>query len=364
MSSEHQLRFIASMTVGPSDIIKIRHHVNLAQANVNPLQDILITPMFAFKRSLEMSREMCEQGSRVMFDSGGYYVQLGRVKHEELYEPLLKTYKNNRWADIYTLPDHVPTSQDSPETVNEKVKDTIRFSEMFFNEMPDDLKPRAMPVVQGHSYRNVDDCLRAYIRLGVKKVGFGSFGTSGKNNQINVTTKNTVEIARHVIDVAHDNGMKVHLFGLGTPSLVAMIKGINADSFDSTTWLKCAGFGQVFLPFMRAYNICNGIDVSGFKKGIEFEQFNEWKRMTSHDCQLCENIADLSAHKMHRAVHNLIAITETVAMANKKDNERIKTIYKAGSPRYRYEFEKWLERSQEKFANIFFNKEQDVSTNR
>jgi hypothetical protein len=328
--------------VCPSDIRRLQKHVEIAQVSVDPLQNVLITPLFVERGSVELVQQMAEQGRFVMFDSGGYYVQRGRLRYEELYMPLLTTYRKNRWASVYTLPDHVPTSQDTPEIVDLKVKDTIRFSKLFFEEMPDDLKPRAMPVVQGHTYKQVDACLRAYIRLGVKLIGFGSFGTQGQNSEINVATKSAVEIARYVIDVAHENGMQVHLFGLGTPSLVAMIKGIKADSFDSATWLKAAGFGQVFLPFMRAYNISYGISVSELQKGITFEQFNEWKKLTGHHCELCEDPANLNVSKMHRAAHNLIVMAETVTMVNDGNEAHIQAIYKAGSPKYRREFERWL----------------------
>lgn len=339
----HELRFVASMTVCSSDIRKIRQHVELAQPSVDPLRNILITPLFVERGSVELARQMAEEGRHVMFDSGGYYVQLDRLKYEELYMPLLKAYRENRWASVYTLPDHVPTSQDTPEIVDLKVKNTIRFSTLFFEEMPDELKPRAMPVVQGHTYKQIDACLSAYMRLGIKRIGFGSFGTQGQNNEVNVATKSAVEIARYVIDVAHDNGMQVHLFGLGTPSLVAMIKGIRADSFDSATWLKAAGFGQVFLPFMRAYNISYRNNVSELQKGITFEQFMEWKVLTGHRCHLCENLSNLNVHKMYRAAHNLIVMAETVAMVNSGNRAHIQAIYKAGSPKYRGAFERWLE---------------------
>jgi hypothetical protein len=166
--------------VCPSDIRRLQKHVEIAQVSVDPLQNVLITPLFVERGSVELVQQMAEQGRFVMFDSGGYYVQRGRLRYEELYMPLLTTYRKNRWASVYTLPDHVPTSQDTPEIVDLKVKDTIRFSKLFFEEMPDDLKPRAMPVVQGHTYKQVDACLRAYIRLGVKLIGFGSFGTQGR----------------------------------------------------------------------------------------------------------------------------------------------------------------------------------------
>ncbi len=339
----HKLEFVASMTVCQSDIRKIRNHLSLSEAQVNPLKNMLITPLFADKGSMLIMQEMAEEGQRVFFDSGGYYVQIGRLRYEELYMPLLKTYAANQWASIYTLPDHVPTSQDAPETVVQKVKDTINFGTLFFQEMPDNLKPRAMPVVQGHNLQQIDDCLNAFIKLGVKHIGFGSFGTSGKNAEINVATNSAVELARYVISIAHMHNMKVHIFGLGTPALVAMLKGIGADSFDSSTWLKAAGFGQVFLPFMRAYNISHNSTVSELQKGITFEQFQEWIDLTGHRCKLCDSLVELQSRKMYRAVHNLITIVETVEMINRGEHERIREIYHRGSPKYRQEFEKWLQ---------------------
>jgi hypothetical protein len=317
----------------------------MAQPSIDPLQNILVTPLFVSADSLEMSREMAEEGRGVYFDSGGYYVQIGKLKYEELYMPLLEAYRANRWARIYTLPDHVPLSQDSPDVVSQKVRDTVEYSTHFFHEMPDDLKPRAMPVVQGHTYQHVDTCLTAYFKLGVKSIGFGSFGTTGENNEINVTTQSAIELAKYVIDVAHSNDVKVHLFGLGTPALVAMLKGIGADSFDSATWLKAAGFGQVFLPFMRAYNISHRNTVSELQRGITFEQFNKWRTLTNHSCELCQSLPQMQNHKMYRAVHNLVVMAETVDLVNRGELELIRTIYHNGSIKYRGEFEKWLQSS-------------------
>lgn len=341
--SLHSLDFVASLTVCPSDIRKIQQHLELANVSLDPLRNVLITPLFAAPRSLQMVREMAEKGTRVIFDSGGYYVQIGRLRYEELYLPLLEVYKANRWASHYTLPDHVPTSQDTPETVEHKVQNTITFSTLFFQEMPDDLKSRAMPVVQGHSLRQIDSCLRAYINLGVQQIGFGSFGTAGKNNEINVTTNNAVDMAKYVVHVAHAHNMKVHIFGVGRPALIAMISGIQADSFDSSSWLKAAGFGQVFLPFMRGYNVTYNANISELELGITFKQFREWVALTAHKCELCNSFIDLQNRKMHRAVHNLIAVAETADMANRKEYKRIQEIYSVGSPKYRNEFTKWLQ---------------------
>lgn len=340
--SEHSLEFVASMTVCPSDIHKIQRHLELAAPRVDPLRSILITPLFIYNGSLELAKQMATRGTNVFFDSGGYYVQIGRLQYEELYMPLLEAYRNNRWASVYTLPDHVPTTQDTAEEVEQKVRDTITFSRLFFQEMPDELKSRAMPVVQGHTLQQVEMCLEAYLSLGVKRIGFGSFGTAGQNSEINVATASAVDLARHAINVAHANDVKVHLFGIGRPALLAMVKGIQADSFDSASWLKAAGFGQVFLPFMRGYNITYNTHISQLEQSITFEQFQKWVLSTGHKCSLCASLVELQESKMHRAVHNLIAVAETVEMLNYGDYERIRHIYENGSPKYRNEFEKWL----------------------
>ena len=45
---------------------------------------------------------------------------------------------------------------------------------------------------------------------------------------------------------------------------------------------------------------------------------------------------------MHRAVHNLVTLVETVEMVNRGEYDLIRQIYENGSPRYRQEYEKWL----------------------
>lgn len=330
------------MTACPSDIRKIRQHLAMAQTSVQPLRNVLITPLLVNSKSLDMVHEMTEQGTSAFFDSGGYYVQIGRLRFEELYVPLLNAYRANRWASVYTLPDHVPTSQDAPEIVERKVNDTIDFSTNFFHEMPDELKERAMPVVHGHTYKQVDKCLEAYLSLGIRRIGFGSFGTGGNKNETNIVHEQAINLVRYVIEVAHQHNIKVHLFGIGAPPLVAMMKGIRADSFDSSSWLKAAGFGMISLPFLRYNNITHRNGHSEFQDGIAEDSFFHLRGITGHRCRLCETIETLQSSKMNRAIHNLIVLDETVNMVNCRDRRRIEQIYQVGSIKYRREFEKWL----------------------
>jgi hypothetical protein len=340
-----QLDFFASLTLTQSDIRKI---VTCLIQEGYPVEKylghLLITPLFCTAESIDRVRSLQEQyRAEIMFDSGGYYVQTGKLAYSELYYPLLKYYLANDWADVYVLPDHVPTAQDSTGEVWAKVEATVDFSRRFFDELPVHLQERAMPVVQGHTYEQVEHCLKHYLALGVRFLGFGSFGTGGQNSELNVTTAHSVELARHVVNIARQHGARVHFFGLGAPALTATIYGSGANTFDSSSWIKAAGFGQVFLPFMRAYNVSHRNGSSELQKGITIGQFNEWRELTGHKCTFCEDVAQLQAKKMYRTVHNLMVIKDTVALLNEGSFDTIRQIYESGSPRYHQEYQKWLQ---------------------
>lgn len=338
------LDFVTSLTVCPSDLRKITKLLHTHDIPVSrTLNRILVTPLFVQQDSLNLIKGLKEvNGIFVQFDSGGYYVQTGRLTFTELYYPLLQYFQGNPWADVYTLPDHVPTSQDSPDVVWSKVKDTVRYSQLFYDELPPGLRTRTMPVIQGHTYEQVDYCLRAYLELDTRYLGFGSFGTTGTKGEVNVATSNSVALARYVAEVAKKAGRRVHLFGLGVPALAAMISSIGASSFDSSSWIKAAGFGQVYLPFMRAHNISHRNMGSTLQKGITVQRFLQYRELTGHSCPFCEDVEKLQQKKMYRALHNLLSIQDTVHMINRQEYDAIEQIYRLGSPRYRKEYEKWL----------------------
>jgi hypothetical protein len=295
------------------------------------------------KASLELVRQLqTKRGSQIWFDSAGYYVQVGKIKYHDLYMKLLTCYRENLWADRYVLPDFVPLSSDSADHVEYKVRETVHFSCLFYEEMPDEIKPKAMPVVHGRTKAQVEYCLEHYLKLGVKTVGFGSFGTFGKNNEANLATNTAVENARSVVQIAHQYGLKVHLFGIGAPALVGMLHSIGADSFDSASWFKTAGFGQVHLPLMRSYNITYQNGLSPIQKGISWADFTELKTITGHTCVYCSDYTTLAGPKMHRVVHNLFAVNESVELFNTGQFERVSWIYQNGSSKYKESHKEWL----------------------
>src|SRR5258707_14360206 len=210
------LHFFASMTAVPSDFRKIESFLARVQPGSDPLAHVLTTPLFMSKDALGLVRRFQEErGSEICFDSAGYYVQVGKIGYHELYMKLLNCYRANRWADRYVLPDYVPLSSDTDEQVAEKVRETVYYSSLFFEEMPDELKVKAMPVVHGRTKAQVEYCLEHYLQLGVEWFGFGSFGNFGKNNETNMANQSEVENAPVLVQLRIKLGLRVFVFGKG-----------------------------------------------------------------------------------------------------------------------------------------------------
>ncbi len=339
------LSYFAAFTDGPATLHRVAHLIDADPRESDPLAQLLVTPVQLGDRSLVAVRALQEaRGMRVCFDSGGYYVQIGRIAYDVLYRRLLDVYRAHQWADIYVLPDNVPTSRDTDEQVWDKIRQTVDACRLFFAELPAGLQERAMPVVHGRTIEQANYCLEAYLAMGARQVGFGSFGTAGKNDGVNIAHSSSVEVARWVVEAAGLYGVPVHLFGLGVPALVAMIAGLGAQTFDSSAWLKAAGFGQVTLPFSRAYNITYRNTRSSLQRGILWEEFVALRERTGHSCLYCASYEMLAASKWHRAAHNLFCLAESVAMINAEAYERIGAIFANGSPKYRQEATRWLPR--------------------
>lgn len=321
---------------------------------------LLVTPLMVTPYTLRLSRALQEDlGLGVMFDSGGYAVQTGRLDYFEMYSRLLELYRRERWAALYTLPDHVPTSQDSDETVEAKVRQTVECSELFYRELPDELCERALGVAHGRSLAQIEFCLDHYLRLGLRHVGFGSFGTAGENSSMNIVTERALDNARRLAGLAQERGMTTHLFGIGAPALLPWAAWTGATSFDSANWARSAGFGQVFLPLTRGYNIShrNGTaklekaltqtDLAGrsalsarqrrteIQKGLTQDDFERLREISNHACRFCDSFELLQTSRVARAGHNLLATADALTIIERGDLRQMDAIYEAASPRYR-----------------------------
>ena len=301
----------------------------------DPFAHVLVSPLFARPSTLRIIREELKErrGSQVCFDSGGYFVQQGRITYEDLYGRLMSFYQQNLWADWYVLPDWVPTSQDDPQSVEHKVRATITVGGLFHNEMPDDLKLRALPVVHGRTQAQVMACIDAYSEYANGRIGFGSFGTSGSTNSVNTVTNQSVAALRSLVDLAAARGLDVHLFGVSTPPILYLFHRLGIASFDSMAWMKAAGYGNVFLPLVRGYMAT--YRMIGRSHTFQ-DEFDRLKALTGHRCVFCEDFSGLMTSRMHRIMHNLASVLDTVDLvgSGQLSHKAILQIIGLASPTY------------------------------
>ena len=318
------MKFVISLTVNPSELRKIRKMWAESGDPRNPLSSVLITPVVASPTTLKMIREMKESEvcKEVYFDSGGFYVQQGKISYHELYPMLMEWYLKNPWADWYVLPDNVPTSQDSPEEVERKAYDTVVTSKMFFEELPDSYKDKVIPVVQGHTREQIQRAVEEYVGMGAKYIGFGSFGSLGPKNNINVLTRQSSETLSDLAERTNGFNCNVHVFGIGAPPDLLKLRSHSAIcSFDSMGWIRTAAFGQIYLPFTRAYSVTHR---SLEKRHLTVEQLEFLKMETRHHCCFCEDFKKLQNSKFHRAMHNLVSLMDTLNALESDDSDYIR----------------------------------------
>jgi hypothetical protein len=329
------LQLVTSLTVDASLLRKLLRLWDESGDPRNPFASVLVTPLFADPSTLRLIREELKErrGATIYFDSGGYYAQQGKISFENLYCTLRDYYRdpNNQWADWYVLPDHVPTSTDSPSVVEEKVNHTITAIRMLYAEMPSFVQQRSMPVIQGHTFDQVNRCIEAYRDLGLTYIGFGSFGTSGSNNSINVIDRRSAEAITHITHELKRAGVRLHTFGVSTPPLIYAFQRLGIYSFDSLAWQRSAGYGKVYMPFIRAYNVSHRSTRNSALSLVEFEQL---KQRSRHRCPFCEDFHRLAESRLHRALHNLAAVMETVEMQGLQDPQAIASLIAWKSQRY------------------------------
>lgn len=329
------MQLVTSLTVDASLLRKLLRLWDEGGDPRNPFATVLVTPLFASPSTLKLIREELKEkrGATVYFDSGGYYAQQGKITFDDLYCALRDYYHNpdNQWADWYVLPDHVPTSEDSDDTVEEKIYDTVAASKNLFGELPPHLRERAIPVIQGHTDRQLRFCVENYLSIGANYIGFGSFGTCGPNQSINRITFQSMDLLNTVNELAMYYGFDLHLFGIGSPPAHYLFSQLQVRSFDSATWLKSAGYGYVFLPFVRGYRIANRTIKRDY---LEEDDFLLWKALTEHHCPFCESFSTLGESRPHRILHNLVSFRETIQRLSEWSDERIHHILELTSPTY------------------------------
>ncbi len=323
------ISFVASLTASSYDLGHLIRTWETEGPGGQPFAKCIITPLFIEAKSFEYVRYMHDRwGVEVFFDSGGFFVQQGKIRYDELFARLLDFYLQHDWAECYVLPDFVPTSRHSPEEVSERVFVTAAEGLKFFRRLPADLRSRALGVLQGHTPEHLRYCFEAFMEGGLPRIGFGSFDTTGANAEINLISDGAARRLTFVRDLVYQNfiGRKIasvpdlHLFGVSTPNVIEKFRGYLATSFDSSGWQRTAGFGNVYLPFQGRKNVTHGgaslLNGAGLSAAVFYTQCE----LTGHSCPFCRDFSRLQQDRFARMWHNVIVFNEMVVALNGLDS--------------------------------------------
>jgi GNAT superfamily N-acetyltransferase len=309
-------QFVAAFSAGGSELKRLFELWQMGGDPRQPFAHVLYTPIACPASTTKFLKEEKEKGNiqKVWLDCGAYQVQQGKRDYFDDLLPFLgKFYRDNQWADGYVLPDLVPISTDEDEIVECKVRDTSDYCKIFFNQMPEYVQKRAIAPVQGRTVSQIKRCLRIYNNLGITRIGFGSWGTSGPNGSVNMLSEISLALFREVYNSANDYGMYIHCFGIGGPNSYNRLRrnNLTPNSLDSTTWWKAGAFGSIFFPNKSQIQITVRRGIETTKKGLE-----ELKEATNHSCYFCESVETLRTSRNHRIMHNLTAWLDTLEFEN------------------------------------------------
>jgi len=291
--------------------------------SLEPLENVMFTPISQGDTAHTTIQNLQQRFDiNIMFDSGGYEVQVGNKTFDNLQAYLHDFYADNHWGHRYVLPDNVPVSQDSPDIVKKKVKQTADITALFYRQLPNHLQAKSLAVIQGHTQDQLRHCLNTYKELdGLQHIGFGSFGTSGVSNGVNMLTTEAYHNLEWAVNEAKEAGMSVHAFGVGGPTSIPLLHAAGVDSFDTTSWMRSSGYGNVFFPFKSRYNASHRTNRSG--KFLKREELPHIKAETGHSCSFCESMKQLRNNRWDRIMHNLIVIHEMTNRVEQMSRDEI-----------------------------------------
>jgi hypothetical protein len=110
--------------------------------------------------------------------------------------------------------------------------------------------------------------------------------------------------------------MDLHLFGVSSPAIIGSFREDGATSFDSSGWLRTAGFGNVYLPFQTRRNVSHGAAGVSVGSGMRASQFYAECERTGHACPFCADFSLLQRDRFFRMWHNAVVFGEMTKALN------------------------------------------------
>jgi hypothetical protein len=325
------MEFYPSLTINRCHLERLCEIWSAKQTgNVFPFPCAIVSPLFARNGILERlytQREQC----KVIFDSGGFHIQQGRLDLPSASRRLQTAYNENGWADRFALPDAPITSLDSRCVIRQKLASTRQQYGMFPVGLSSAFRPKLLPVVHATTAQEVRRNAGAARNVGSKSLGFGGFATSGPNSGVNSFTPQSLRLLIQFAALCEEWKLDSHVFGIGGPAGIVVLHHIPVTTFDSAGWIRTAAYGNVYLPFLGAVNITGGA-VS--RRSVTRREFRRLCRACGHVCAFCADAALLMRSWPHRALHNYCTIADTARELDKIPPEHALERLRAFNPRF------------------------------
>ena len=314
--------------------VLLAQHADLRCAPVVvSLGDAFLRPSYKDRFFTERLRDSLGMRGPLMVDSGGYALMSRRSMRCRLNE--IERIYAKLPADILVSLDYPPSPNDDRVTRNRLHRKTLRNLARLRDVLPTE---RLMPVVHGHSVKELERACRGVKRLcgDTRQIGIGGLvplicsgglvrgfnyvrenGTIGDRGQ---WIADALKLVRRFFPAA-----LIHVFGVGSATTAIGVLALGADSVDSMSWRRAANYGAILLP----------------GRSERFPLFqNERSRsrpvLGDHDlprlqacvCPVCTSLpttgqraAMLAKGYTHRAIHNAWTVLAEVAAFRKAIQE-------------------------------------------
>jgi len=250
------------------------------------LENVLINAVNMRGSTLAFLDQNASEIQEIMVDCGSFLVQQGRLKYSQVLVHMKKARSKLATAHWYVLPDQIPLTQDDPSIVEKKVEQTITSALKFADECEDYERCKLLPVVHGRKVAHFEKCVRAYATMGVRRIGFGSLVTNGPSNGVNSLSRSKIDRLAEMLSLANKYGLEVHLFGVSGPTHLLISNLLGVTSIDSSAWNRIAGYGLIYLPFLRSFHIT---DVARKSKSYTLFQINQMALMACPDFEILQH---------------------------------------------------------------------------
>jgi len=240
-------------------------------------------------------RAIMEFQGHLMLDCGG--IKFARGNKDLLIDRTLRLVKKVN-PDIMISPDYPISPYNDPEENEIRIAKTVQNLVKTLRFMRDIPVP-VLPVIHGYDFSQIDRMLKRILKITgeVYLVGLGSL--------VPLLVPFTLDKARKVVDLILYVRKKLpsaflHVFGMSSILTMHLAFLAGADSVDSQSWIRSAGYGKLQVPG------CGQLFVKKNKK----YKYKQWSKEIPTDfkcnCPICLEKGEKSLvdSKRFRAIHN------------------------------------------------------------